>query len=876
MSIRHLHHVLEPRSVAVFGASERPGSPGAALAANLFGGRFGGPIWPVNPKHATVLGRTCYRSAEALPEAPDLAFLAVPARAIPGILAALGARGTRVAILIGGSAPIEPAIGRAALAAAAPHGLRLIGPGSAGLVVPTVGLNASLGSAEARPGGLSLISQSGAIAATLVDWAADREIGFSHVASLGGMLDVDIGDYLDLLAGDRRSAAILFYLETIPAARKFMSAARAAARLKPVIAIKAGRHAAGAEAASLHTGAVTGACVVADAALRRAGVLRVLGLAELFEAAEMVGRFRPLARGRLGIVTNSGGAAVLAIDRLMDLGGELALLESGANPVDLGSAARPGHFADAVEAVAGDRSVDALLAVHCPTGLSEPVEVAEAVAGRVTGGLAKGKPVLSCWLGGARARAGRAVLRRAGVASYEAPAAAAAAVMHLTEWGRAQAALLRVPDRGDAELGTPAGARAKVAAIFGRVAEEGRQLLLEPEAHGVLASYGLDVVETRTAVTAEAVAAVALALLESEGAVAVKLLSRDVAHKGSVGGVILDRQDPKAAEDAARTIAARLAERRPGARLDGFLVQPMVRLSEGVEVIAGIGRDEVFGPVIAFGAGGVAVEALGDTAVALPPLDLSLAGELVGRTRIGGLLATRPEGDGAAARRALVALSHLIEDFPCIRGLDVNPLLVGGGRAVAIDARIEIEPGDIGRTGPNPDFAIRAYPAAWAKSVALPAGRFMIRAIRPSDAFLYPAFLERLDPEAIRRRFLAPRRHFPDEMGLRLTQLDYDRDMAFVAIAPDGSLAAVARLASAPNRECAEYALIVRNDLSGQGLGAALLAHLVDYARAEGLKRLEGSVLRENKQMLRLAARIGFTVAPDPDDPDLAATEIDL
>lgn len=893
MTIRNLHHALEPRSVALFGASERAGSPGAAVFANLLAGGFEGPIWPVNPKHRSLGGRPCYRDVAELPGAPDLAVIATPPRAVPEIVAALGARGTRAAVVIGTEA-MDEALRRRMLEAARPHLLRVIGPGSSGIVVPSLGLNAGLSATLARPGRLALVSQSGAIASALLDWAAGRGIGFSHVASLGGMADVDVGDYLNLLAVDRRTSGILLYLETVPAPRKFMSAARAAARLKPVVAIKAGRHHAGARAAMLHTGALAAAADVADAALRRAGVLRVLGLGELFEAAEIMGRFRPLSRGRLAIVTNGGGAGVLAVDRLMDVEGELAELAEStlaaigadlgprwtrSNPVDLDADAGPERYRAALAALGADAGVDAILAMYCPTGLSDPSAVARAVAGAVERGQIGGKPVLSCWLGGDKARGARSDLREAGIASYETPSAAAAAVRHLTDWGRAQAALLRVPDRGEPALGTPEAAHARVAAILEAVADEGRRVLLESEANAILEAYGVPTVETRTARGPEAVAAAAETLLARADAVAVKLLSRDVVHKSEVGGVALNLDTAEAAAEAARAIVARLARLRPGARFDGFVVQPMVRRAMAEEVIAGIGRDRVFGPFILFGAGGLKVETVRDTAVALPPLEPDLAGDLVERTRIGRVLVARSqEGEPgmAALRGVLVALSNLTEDFPCIVGLDINPLLADADGVVAVDAGLEIEPGDVERRGPNPDFAIRSYPAAWTREITLNGETYVFRAIRPTDAFLYPAFLERLDPEAIRMRFLAPRRHFPDEMGLRLTQLDYDRDMAFVAIDPDGDLAGVARMASDPDRDTAEYALIVRSDLGGRGLGRALLGHLIEYARAEGLQRLEGAILAENKAMIGLVSKLGFSLWSDPEDRSVVDSRLDL
>ncbi len=870
MSIRNLDPVLDPRSVAVIGASERMETAGARVLARIVAGGFAGEVWPVNPRRRQVQGLACFASAVDLPRAPDLAVVAAPADAVPTVIAELGARGCRVAVVlteVGGRR-------QAMLDAARPHLLRVIGPGSEGVIAPRSGLDACLAPADAAPGAIALVSQSGTIAAALLDRAAEHGIGFSHVASLGGMADVDAGDYLDLLAGDGRTRAILLYLESIPEPRKFLSAARAAARLKPVIAVKAGRSPEAAEAAASHTGALAGADDVVDAALARAGVLRVRGLSELFEAAETIARFRPLPRARLGIVTNSGGAGVLALDRLAPAGGELAALGS-ANPLDIGGGATPEGYVAALEAVAADPAAEALLVMHCPTADAPPEAAAQAVAVLIEKGSLGGKPVFACWMGGASARAGRAVLRARGVASYDAPATAVAAVGHLTGWGRAQAALLLVPDRRtEAALqATPAGAQATVAAIFARAAKDGRRVLALPDAQAVLEAYGFGAPPLRVARSPAEVGKFAAEMLPGAGRVVVKLLSRDIAHKSVLGGVMLDIASAEEATEAARTIEARVRAAAPDAVLEGFALQPMVRRPQARELILGVGRDPSFGPVILFGAGGVAVERVRDTAVALPPLDAGLAAELIGRTRVGAFLnRDAPQIDPAALQGALIALSHLVEDFPCLRTVDVNPLIADADGLLALDAHVEIDPGDMARHAPNPDLVIRPYPSEWRRTH----GDFALRPIRPADALLYPDFLARLDPEHIRLRFLAPRRGFTDEFALRMTQLDYDRDMAFVALAPDGSLAGVARVACDPDHRAGEYALLVRSDLQGRGLGKALMQLLIDYARADGLERLEGMVLGENSGMRDLVERLGFTFDMVPDEPGVVMSRLTL
>jgi acetyltransferase len=878
VSIRNLDAALEPGAVAVVGDDARA----ETVLANITAGGFRGAVRRVAPDEVSDL-----------PETPDLAVVTTPAAAVPGAISALGARGCRVAAVLTEGVSDATGLRQAMLDAARPHLLRIVGPNTLGLIVPPARLNASLAPAMPEAGGLALVSQSAAIATSLIDWAADHGIGFSQILALGDMADVDVGDGLDLLASDGRTRAILLYVETVPEARKFLSAARAAARVKPVIAIKAGRSPEAARAAATHTGALSGADAVVDAAMRRAGILRVRGLGELFAAAETLARFRPLPRSRLGIVTNGGGAGVLAVDGVAEAGGELADLStetiaaldavlppgwSRANPVDIGADAAPECYVAALDALAADSSVDALLAMNCPSALGRPIEAAQAVAGAVRRGMISNKPVLACWMGGGTARAARAVLRERGVASYDAPAAAAAALGYLAGWGRAQAALLEVPDReGDALGATPTGACGQVQALFAAVAAEGRSVLTEPEAKAVLAAYGVPVPEIRVGRSPAEVAEIASEMRPEGGRLVVKLLSRSVSHKSDVGGVVLDVPGPAEAAAAARGIALRAGA--AGATVDGFAVQPMIRRPEGQELILGVGRDPVFGPVILFGTGGIAVEILGDTAVALPPLDSALALELVERTRAGTLLAGyrgRPPADIAAVQAALVALSHLVEDFPCLRTIDVNPLIADPSGALALDARIEIDPTDMDRRPPNPDLAIRPYPGGWRRTLEREGERFELRPIRPVDALLYRGFLAHVDANDIRLRFMAPRRNFPDEMGLRLSQLDYDREMAFVALTAGGELAGVSRMVCDPDHRTAEYALLVRSDLKGRGLGTALMEILIDYARADGLERLDGLVLRENRGMLGLVGRIGFQSELDPEDPSVVRTWLDI
>lgn len=892
MTIRNLEYMCRPRSLAVIGASDREGSVGRVVLQNILAAGFKGPVYPVNPKYHEVAGLPCFAAAGDLPQPPDLAVIVTPPQTVPGIIAELGERGTKAAIVITAGLNDANGLRQKMLDAARPHLLRIIGPNTLGLMIPPMKLNAGFAHMAAGKGDIALLSQSGALATSLIDWAAEKGIGFSHIVSLGDMADVDVADYIDMLAGDAGTRAIMLYLESIPNPRKFMSAARAAARIKPVIAVKSGRHEAAAKAAATHTGALSGADRVVDAALRRAGILRVGGLADLFDATETIARFRPMKRARVGIVTNGGGAGVLAVDQLMDGGGELAELSpdtiasldavlpatwSRANPVDIIGDAPAARYGAALKAVAEDDGVDAVLVINCPTGLASPIEAAGGIVTGVENGKAAGKPVLACWLGEHTARQARQALQAAGVASFDTPAESARAISYLDGWSRAQEALTRVPESGSADV---AGRVAEARAIFKGAAADGRAMLTEPEAKAVLAAYGMSVPQTLEARTPEEAEEFAATLLKDWDKVVVKLLSKAISHKSDVGGVVLNIETAKAVREAAEAIEARVRKARPDADIEGYAVQPMVEMKHAHELIVGMSRDPVFGPVMLFGSGGVSVEVVDDTAIALPPLDDVLGEELITRTRIGRLLAgyrDRRPADRSAILQALNAVAQMVVDFPCIAGIDVNPLLCGHESAVALDARIEIDISRVGEKGPNPDLAIRPWPAGWDKDFVSDTGaRYRLRPIKPADVALYPDFLAQVSPDDARLRFLAPRRAFPDEMLKRLTQLDYDREMAFIALGEDGSLAGIARLSADPNHESAEFGLLVRSDLQGRGIGGALLSHLIDYGRADGLKRIEGIMFDENAKMVELARTLGFKVSDHPDDSTLEIAVLDL
>ncbi|MEM8663345.1 MAG: bifunctional acetate--CoA ligase family protein/GNAT family N-acetyltransferase [Pseudomonadota bacterium] len=844
MTIRNLDALLAPRSLALVGASEREGSLGKVVLARLEAGGFSGPIGLVNPKHDTIAGRPCVPSVEALADPPELAIIMTPPKAIPPIIDALGTKGARAAIVI--TAGLSIAEKAAMLNAARPHLLRILGPNCLGLQVPPIGLDASFSNRIAAPGNLALLSQSGAIVTAMVDWAADRRIGFSVVASMGEMADVDVGDLVDYIAADPATDAILMYLEAVTDAPKFLSACRLAAASKPLIVLKAGRSETASRAAASHTGALAGVDAVYDAAFARAGIVRVDDLGDLFGAAETLSRFAGFSGERLGILTNGGGAGVLATDAMSAAGTPLAPLSphtiaaldkklpanwSRANPIDIIGDASPTRYADAVRHVLADDTVDALLVLNCPTGLASSEAAATAVATTVKESDTT-KPVLAAWLGGPAARASEAPLEDARIPAFSTPREAVHAYGHLVRHARTQRLLLRVPP---AEPENTPPDREKARTIIAAARAENRTLLNEVEAKNLLAAYKIPTVPSEVAANASAAADIARRLLRSgaEG-VAVKILSPDISHKSDVGGVRLNLSSPHEVRQATDAMIARAREVRPEAAIRGVVVQPMVRRPDAYELILGLSDDVIFGPTILFGAGGTSVEVVADRALALPPLDRVLAADLIAGTRVARLLEgyrDRPPVALVAIEDALIRLSHLAADFPEVAELDINPLLADPTGVIALDARVKLT-----REPVTGRLAIRPYPAALARTVPYNGGTVHIRPVRPADAALFPGFLDDTAPEE-RRALFATFFSFEEEEIARFTHIDYARAMAFGAIA-DGALVGVARLQTDPDGLRADIALLVRQRLRGTGLGHRLAETLIDYADGEGIERL--------------------------------------
>jgi acetyltransferase len=897
MSTYRLNSLLAPGSVALVGASARRGSVGQAILRNIRASQFKGPFGVVNSRYPEIDGMPTVSRLAELPFVPELVIITTPARTIPEIVAEAGRLGVAGAIVV--SAGLGQGAGswaEAAERAARAYRMRLIGPNCLGILMPKVNLNASFAAHMPRAGNLALISQSGAIATGMVDWAEHRNVGFSGIASVGDQLDVDIADLLDFFALDADTKAILLYIEAVKDARKFMSAARAAARVKPVVVVKSGRMAQGAKAAATHTGALAGSDAVYDAAFRRAGILRVFNLRELFDCAETLSRVKFSPGKRLAMLTNGGGIGVLAVDRLVELGGISAVLNpvvkqqlgavlpatwSGSNPVDIIGDADPARYVAALEILLEDRDSDAVLVMNVQTAIADSGDIATAVT-RVVGAdrqkhTVSAKPVLAVWVGADEKISN--TFTDAGIPDYPTEDDAVRGFMHLVHHREVLESLAAVPPSLPHEFMPNIEAARR---IIEPAVAEGRRWLDPIEVMGVLEAYGIACVPTRVAANADEAAAHAASLFAQGATVVLKVLSRDISHKSDVGGVVLNLTSADSVRIAAISILANAKAKRPDAKLDGFMVQPMILKPKARELILGIANDPTFGSVIVFGHGGTAVEVINDRALVLPPLDLKLARDLVERTRVSRLL--HAYRDVPAVKQdeiplTLVKLAQLAADVPEIYELDLNPLLADETGVLTVDARIAVGPPVRKFVGPgNANFAVRPYPSQWLRHLEMKDNwRIMVRPIRPEDEPLIHEFLRHVTKEDLRLRFFAAMKQFSHEFIARLTQLDYARAMAFVAFdEATGEMVGVVRIHSDSIYESGEYAILLRSDLKGRGLGWMLMKLIIDYAKSEGLKHISGDVLHENTVMLAMCRSLGFEIEADPVEHDICHVRLAL
>ncbi len=876
MSQHYLSPLFSPRSVAVIGASDRPASVGGVIFRNMLEGGYQGRLFAVNPRHAAIQGQRAYPDIEAIGAPIDLAVVATRAHTVPDIIEACGRHGVKAAVILSAGFGEAGAAGRAlerqVLDIARRHGIRLVGPNCLGVMRPSIGLDATFSKGGAKPGKLALVSQSGALCTAILDWARPNDVGFSSIVSMGTSADVDFGEILDYLVSDPQTESILLYIEGIRQARRFMSALRAAARTKPVFLIKVGRHEAGSKAALSHTGALVGADDVFDAAIRRAGAVRVSSVVQLFAAAKALSaRFRPTGN-HLAIVTNAGGPAVMASDRAADLGVALAELSedtrrkldaalpatwSHANPVDIVGDADAERYRQAVTACMQDPGVDGVMVILTPQAMTDPLGAARAVielAGQFN------KPLLACWMGDTQVAASREAFAKTGIPGFRTPEPAVEVFSYISAYYQNQKLLMQAPgplshqSEPDVE-----GARL----VIEHALAERRKVLSEMESKAVLAAFRIPIARSMVARSPNE----ALLLAEELGLpVAMKINSPDITHKSDAGGIRLNLGNAQAVRATWREIIESVQANRPDARIDGVVVEPMVVKPNGRELMVGVTSDPVFGPVITFGAGGIMVEVLGDRSVALPPLNSYLAGNMIQGTHVARLLQQfrhLPPVDMEMLERVLLRVSEMVCEIPHIREMDINPLIVDENGAIAVDARIEVAYPPAGAER-YAHMAIHPYPAHLVSRMQLPEGiDLVIRPIRPEDAEIEQAFVRGLSQESKYFRFVSALQELSPAMLARFTQIDYDREMALIAVLVEGrseTEIGVARYVINPDGESCEFALAIADAWQQKGIGYKMMEALMDIARDKGLKSMEGDVLTSNRNMLGLVSSLGFVI----------------
>ncbi|HLH01061.1 MAG TPA: bifunctional acetate--CoA ligase family protein/GNAT family N-acetyltransferase [Bryobacteraceae bacterium] len=887
---RDLDVFFKPKSVAVIGATDREGHVGRSVLWNLISSPFGGTVYPVNQKRSSVLGIRAYADISSLPEPPELAVVVTPAATVPGVIEECVRAGVQGAVIISAgfreSGQQGAELERRILAAARPAKMRIIGPNCLGVMCPVSGLNATFAQTVARPGTVAFVSQSGALCTAILDWSLREQIGFSAFISAGSMLDVGWGNLIDYLGDDPNTRSIVVYMESIGDARSFLSAAREVALNKPIIVIKAGRTEQAAKAAASHTGSMAGSDGVLDAAFRRVGVLRVNSISDIFYMTEVLAH-QPRPQGpKLAIVTNAGGPGVIATDALLTLGGELAELSTATsealdkvlpphwshnNPVDIIGDAGPDRFEQAVEIVARDPSVEGLLVIMTPQGMTNPTRIAEKLQRFAR---LDGKPIIASWMGGAEAAQGEAVLNRAGIPTFPFPDTAVRAFHYMWKYSYNLRGLYETPVlTGTSDIDPHTAAR-----IIDDVRSSGRTLLTEFESKQVLQAYGIPVVETRLAAGEEEAVAAALQI---GFPVVLKLNSTTITHKTDVGGVRLNLQSEAEVREAFKAIRASVSEKAGAEHFGGVTVQPMISL-EGYELILGSSIDAQFGPVMLFGAGGQLVEVFQDHALSLPPLNTTLARRFMEQTKIfkalQGVRGRKPV-NLLALEELLVRFSRLLTEQRCIKEVDINPLVASPERLIGLDARIVVYSRET-KVSELPRLAIRPYPSRYEKKITLEDGTSItVRPIGPEDEPLLVKFHHTLSERSVYLRYfhwMKLEQRTEHERLTRICFIDYDRQMAFVAEHCDEfrgtrEIAGVGRLVKSHTGDEAELAVIVSDQFQKRGIGTALVHQLVDFARDERLDRVTATVLFENRPMQKIFERAGFRLEQSRDPESLAA-----
>lgn len=877
---------FKPQAVAVIGATERPNSVGRTIVWNLMTSTFGGTIYPVSLKRKSVLGIKAYKNIGDIPEPIDLAIIVIPAKYVAGEIQECVDAGVPAAIIISAGFKETGVEGLAAeqeiLQIARQGNMRLIGPNCLGVMSPVSGLNATFAQRMAQTGSIGFISQSGAMCTSILDWSTQENVGFSAFVSIGSMLDVDWGDLIYYLGDDPRTSAIVIYMESIGNARSFLSAAREVALTKPIIVIKPGRTEAAAMAAASHTGSLTGSDDVLEAAFKRAGVLRVERISDLFNMAELLAK-QPRPKGpNLTIVTNAGGPGVLCTDALIGSGGSLTPLSdetktaldgllpehwSHANPIDILGDAGPETYQKSVEIAAQDGNADGLLVVLSPQAMTAPTQTAEILA-KAQDSLPKRKPIIASWMGGADVAAGSRILNQSGIPTYSYPDTAARMFSYMWQYAKNLDGLYETPHWG-ANMHPD---REAVSETIDTVRKTGRTILTEYESKRIMAAYGIPTVDTRLAVSADEAVEIAA---DIGYPVVIKINSETITHKTDIGGVKLNLKDGAAVRTAFSEMETAVLEKYSAADFQGVTVQPMLDLSEGYELILGASPDPQFGPVLLFGTGGTLVEVFKDRSLALPPLNTTLAQRMMRRTKIYHALEGvrgRSAVDFDALEALMVNFSHLVSEQKWIKEIDINPLLISADQLIALDARVILYEPDVDEND-VPQLAIRPYPSQYESTWTTKGGQIVgIRPIRPEDEPMMVDFHSRVSDESSYLRYFSTMKLIQRTQHSRLVRVchvDYDRDMALVVTRQKEDetheIVAAGRITKLHGDNEAEFSMLIADDWQRHGIGTKMLEELVRIGRDEKLERITAHILRENTGMIHVSKKLGFTVVPEDD-----------
>ena len=891
MNKHYLNTLFSPKSVAVFGASNRIDSIGYIVFNNLLTSQFNGALFPINLKEPEIQGKKAYKTITEINAPVELAVIATPPHTVPDIIECCGLHGVKAAIIItaGFSETGEAGatLEQKLLENAKRYNIRLIGPNCLGIMRPSIGLNATFNKGSTNKGNIAFVSQSGALCTAILDWAQNNDVGFSSVVSMGSSTDVDFGEILDYLVSDYETQSILLYIEGIRNARAFMSALRSAARIKPIILVKVGRHASGSKAAMSHTASLVGADDVFDAAVKRAGVVRVQSISQLFTAAKALScGFHPTGN-RLAIVTNGGGPGVMAADRASDLGVNIAALSEGtidylnahlpsnwshSNPVDIIGDALNDRYHHAVKACLEDANVDGVLVILTPQAMTRPLESALEV---IQLSEKSRKPLLACWMGETQVAEARKTFAQAKKPYFRTPEPAVEVFAHLSDYYRNQRLLMQMPGPLFSHI-EPNIKNAN--SIVNKALKERRNILSEMESKALLEAFHIPVARTMIAHSKKE----AVLIAEHLGfPIVMKVNSKEITHKSDIGGVILNITNAQEVQDAFEKIIAAARLHKPEAIIDGIAVEPMSVKPNGRELMIGVSTDPIFGPVITFGSGGIAVEVMHDRAIALPPLNHFLVKDLIENTHIAAMLGPfrgKPAIDMAALEEILLRVSEMVCELPALKEMDINPLIVDEHGAITVDARVMITHREFS-TQTYSHMAIHPYPTHLISHCVLRDGTEMtIRPIRPEDAELVQQFVRELSEESRYFRFMNSMHELTETMLVRFTQIDYSKEVAIIALTePESALElGIARFTTNPDGESCEFAIVLADKMTGKGLGTKLMRSLIEIAKSKKLKRIEGEVLNSNHNMLKLMQGLGFKLEMGEEDINMVKVTLSL